>query len=235
MLIRDKKHFTIGFIMLIVFVILLIVMSTPIFKGKNAFQVADNLFNSIAKASSYRMPQLEREAHKLNGTGINWIIESDRIFEPALTKKILTTAGIELSADGEKIRVRGDLGIIAAAALKDAKVMYFDREQDIAVKYDASGKKALFAWWKLLKEGKEILKREKKVGQASFLDDVMKKGLEVGYNFYGIASEKASAKAGILAFSLVFYVLYTIWWGFSIFFLFEGFGLAMEAGEKKEI
>jgi len=67
------------------------------------------------------------------------------------------------------------------------------------------------------------------------VDDVVKKGIEVGYNFYGIASEKASKKAGALAFSLIFYVFYTVWWGFSIFFLFEGFGLVMEAGKKEEI
>jgi hypothetical protein len=57
----------------------------------------------------------------------------------------------------------------------------------------------------------------------------------VGYNFSGIAPEKVSSKTITLIVSLVFYVCYTIWWGFSIFFLFEGFGLAMEAGKKEEM
>jgi hypothetical protein len=30
-------------------------------------------------------------------------------------------------------------------------------------------------------------------------------------------------------------VVYTMWWGFAIFFLFEGFGLEMKAGKKKEM
>ena len=235
MLIRDKKHFIIGFIMLILFVMILIVMSTPVFKGKNAFQAADNLFNSIAKASSYKIPQLEKQAHGFKGTAVNWAMDRGSIFLPDLTKRLLVTAGAQVSLDEGNFRVKGDLGKITAAALKDAEIMYFDKEKDITIKYSAPGKEVLFSWWRVLKQAKEILKRQKKVKEASFVDDVVKKGIEVGYNFYGIASEKASKKAGTLAFSLVFYVFYTVWWGFSIFFLFEGFGLVMEAGEKEEI
>jgi len=235
MLIRDKKHFIIGFIMLILFVMILIVMSTPVFKGKNAFQAADNLFNSIAKASSYKIPQLEKQAHGFKGTAVNWAIDRESIFLPDLTKRLLVTAGAQVSLDEGNFRVKGDLGKITAAALKDAEIMYFDKEKDITIKYSAPGKKVLFSWWRVLKQAKEILKRQKKVKEASFVDDVVKKAMEVGYNFYGITSEKASKKAGTLAFSLVFYVFYTVWWGFSIFFLFEGFGLVMQAGEKEEI
>jgi hypothetical protein len=35
---------------------------------------------------------------------------------------------------------------------------------------------------------------------------------------------------------LLFYVMYTMWWGFAIFFLFEGFGLTMKKSKiKKEV
>jgi hypothetical protein len=34
----------------------------------------------------------------------------------------------------------------------------------------------------------------------------------------------------------VFYVVYTLWWGFAIFFIFEGIGLSMtKAKVKKEV
>jgi len=235
MLIRDKKHFIIGFIMLVAFIMILIVMSTPVFKGKNAFEAADNLFNSIAKASSYKIPQLEKQTHGFKGTAVNWEMHREDIFLPELTKRLLVTAGAQVSSDEASFQVKGDLGKITAAALKDAEIMYFDREKDIIVKYGSPGKRVLFAWWKVLKQAKQILKRQKKVKEASFVDDVVKKGIEVGYNFYGITPEKASKRAGTLAFSLVFYIFYTVWWGFSIFFLFEGLGLVMEAGEKEEI
>jgi hypothetical protein len=235
MLIRDTKHFTIGLIMLIVFAIVLIVMSLSLFGGKNAFQAADNLYNSIAKASSYKIPQLEKLAQRFTGTAIDCAIAIERISEPDLTRRLLVSAGAEASVEDGRFSVKGDLGRIASAALKDAETMYFDREKELSARYENPGKKVLFAWWKVLSQAQENLKRQKKVSQASFLDEVIKKGVEVGYNFYGIAPEKASSKVGTLAFSLIFYILYTIWWGFSIFFLFEGFGLAMEAAKKEEM
>jgi hypothetical protein len=43
-------------------------------------------------------------------------------------------------------------------------------------------------------------------------------------------------KAGLMTFLLVFYVAYTLWWGFAIFFIFEGIGLTMsKAKVKKEV
>jgi hypothetical protein len=42
------------------------------------------------------------------------------------------------------------------------------------------------------------------------------------------------ARAGILSFSLIFYVIYTLWWGIAVLFMFEGIGLEMKKGHKKE-
>ena len=67
------------------------------------------------------------------------------------------------------------------------------------------------------------------------MSEVIKKGVEVAFNFYGIEPQSVVSKAGILSFALVFYVIYTLWWGVAIFFLFEGFGLQMKAGAKKEV
>jgi len=33
----------------------------------------------------------------------------------------------------------------------------------------------------------------------------------------------------------VFYVVYTMWWGYGIFFMCEGLGLEMTARKKKEM
>ena len=235
MLIRDRKRFTIGIVMLIVFTIVLIVMSLPVLGGKNTFEAADHLYNSIAKGSSYKIPKLEKQAQGFKGTAIDCTIDAEAISNMDLARKIAAMAGIQLSQSGGKLTLKGDLGTMALAALKDADLMYYDKETQVSDKYGKPGKQVLFTWWKLLKETKNTLKRKKLVKQASFLDEVVKKGIEVGYNFSGIAPEKASSKAGTLTFSLVFYVCYTIWWGFSIFFLFEGFGLAMEAGKKEEM
>lgn len=235
MLVRDKKSFALGFIMFIIFIGILIVMSCPFFEGRDAFEAADNLFNSIAKGSSYKIPTLKIKANKFEGTEVNWVINLNNIFAPELTKKILTTAEAQVSSENGNLKIKGDLGEIASMALKDAESMYFDKEKEISEKYGTSGKSALFAWWKVLKEGKDILKREKKVDQSSFIEHVVKKAIEPAYNFYGITPEKASSKIGTIIFLLIFYVAYTVWWGFSLFFLFQGLGFVLEAGEKEEM
>jgi len=58
----------------------------------------------------------------------------------------------------------------------------------------------------------------------------MKKGVECSYNYYGIDPQQISDRLGIVVFSLVFYVLYTVWYGFAILYLFQGLGLKLEHG-----
>ena len=40
--------------------------------------------------------------------------------------------------------------------------------------------------------------------------------------------EERLKKIGVVIFSLVFYVIYTLWYGFAIMFMFEGWGLKLE-------
>ena len=92
-------------------------------------------------------------------------------------------------------------------------------------------KEVLYTWELIFNDLKEVLNEQKHFDQAQFINEVMYKGVEVAYNYCGI---EASSNNGILVFALVFYVVYTLWWGFAIYFLFEGVGLIMTAGEKKE-
>ncbi|RKX62839.1 MAG: hypothetical protein DRP41_06955, partial [Thermodesulfobacteriota bacterium] len=61
------------------------------------------------------------------------------------------------------------------------------------------------------------------------------KGVEASYNFYGVEPEKAGGHVALVSFLLIFYVVYTVWWGFAIYYLFEGLGLkTTKAKVKKE-
>ena len=39
----------------------------------------------------------------------------------------------------------------------------------------------------------------------------------------------------ILVFALLFYLAYTIWWGYAIMYLFDGLGLQMKKAKKTEV
>jgi len=62
----------------------------------------------------------------------------------------------------------------------------------------------------------------------------MKKGIEPAYNFYKIEPQSIFDKAFTATSLLVFYVVYTIWWGFGIFYLFDGLGLSMKKAKVKQ-
>lgn len=63
---------------------------------------------------------------------------------------------------------------------------------------------------------------------------MISKGVEPSYNFFGITPMRVVDNIPLVAGFLIFYVIYTMWYGFAIFELFEGIGLTMKKSAKKE-
>ena len=72
------------------------------------------------------------------------------------------------------------------------------------------------------------LKQQKKFKLAKMAELVNSKAVETAYNYYGIDGQKITDRIGVVLFSLVFYVVYTLWYGFGIMYLFEGWGMRLE-------
>ena len=62
---------------------------------------------------------------------------------------------------------------------------------------------------------------------AQLTHTVQAKTVECAYNYYGIEPWKVSDKVGLVLFSLIFYVVYTVWYGYAIIFLLEGWGFTL--------
>lgn len=71
----------------------------------------------------------------------------------------------------------------------------------------------------------KALKKQSAFEQAKVAFNINAKVVETAYNYYKVKPEKIMDKMGIVIFSLVFYVVYTMWYGFAILFVFEGWGL----------
>lgn len=236
MLIKDKKHFSWGALLAVGFVAVFIYMFTPSFgDGLNAFEASDKMFNSISKGSTNYIPGLIADAAKLEGSAVDLVVLEG---QPVLAQRagvLLAANGVAAEVGESGLRVTGGLGAIVGAALRDSQDMFANDGAAVSARYDMPEREALFVWWKLFGSMDTALKAEKRWGDAKFLATVVAKGVEVGYNYYQVVPESAGSKAGMLVFALVFYVIYTMWWGYAIFFLFEGFGLVMKAGAKKEV
>jgi len=235
MLIHDKKEFTLGLVMAIGFAAVFIYMFTPSFKGNNAFEAADNLFNSISKGSTYYVPELEKKTADWKGKSISLTMDLGKEQMAADAVTLLTAAGMAAQAAGTKVAASGDLSVLATAIIKDVDDMFYNRGDAVKQRYNIEERLAMYTWWNILKKADKDLKSQSLFKESTFLLTVQTKGVEVGYNYYKIDPWKAAENKGILTFSLVFYVIYTLWWGFSIFYLCEGVGLKMKKSAKKEV
>ena len=234
MLIQDKKHFTWGAALAVSFFVVLWYMFTPNFGGQNAFHASDALFNSIAKDSTYYMPKVMEQAKEFDGNMIAVTVLSEEAALAAEGAVILERNGASVTSADAGLSYEADLGKLLAAALADSDAMFFNKGEELEAKYGIEARRVMFLWWKILTGTITELNLQKHFKPALFIQTAIAKGVEVGYNFYGIQPQSASSKAGTLAFALVFYVIYTLWWGFAIFFLSEGIGLQMKKGKRTE-
>ena len=57
-MVTDKLKFYTGLGMLLLFIIMMAVIFSPIFNGKNGLQYLDELYNSLSKGSAYYIPKI---------------------------------------------------------------------------------------------------------------------------------------------------------------------------------
>jgi predicted Zn-dependent peptidase len=91
-------------------------------------------------------------------------------------------------------------------------------------------------WYNVLPQISKEFAKDKKIEESKIVSTVSKKAVETAYNYYGVEAQKVSEKALLMTGLLVFYVIYTMWWGFAIFYIFDGIGLTMSKSKvKKEV
>ena len=235
MIVKNKKHFVWGLTLGASFVVILLLMFSPIFHGENGLRAADRMFNSIAKGSTNYFPGLLEKNRHFQETRLEVTLKLADEDMAGKAARLLAEAGVVSKLNGVEVKASGYLSQVLEAALQDSEAIFHNQGEKIAAKYGYPGKEVLYVWWSAFKSLDKELKKQKMFAAASFLADVVKKGVEVSYNFHGIEPQSASSKAGILSLSLVFYVIYTLWWGYAILFLFEGVGMQMKKGAKKEV
>jgi len=234
MLVRNKKTFALGVVFAISFIAVLALIFSPVFDGKNGLVFSDDSFNKLAKGSSYFIPKVSKSVEKFVGKPLSVSIKLDKAEDAEPTAKLFTTAGAKADVKDTEIKIEGDLGIILQSALKDSDSMFNNDGKTVSDRYGYEEKTVMKNWWAALSSIEKGLKKDKLVAEAKVVSDVIKKGVEPGYNFYKIAANKVVDHAGMMSGLLVFYVAYTMWWGYAIFYMFDGLGLSMKKAKVKK-
>lgn len=237
--------------MAIGFSVILFLTFSPIFpksadgKAQNGLQWADETFNRLSKGSSYFIPKVTKNVEKYVGKRISVAVKMDKEGDKpgdaekraVNASKVFIAAGVNVTVTGPELKVEGDLGKILLAALQDSDAMYKNDGNFIRTKYGTDDEKKMFRqWYNAFGKFDKVLKKQGNIEEANIIGEVTKKAVETAYNYYMIDAIQVKDKVGLMTFLLVFYVAYTMWWGFSIFFFFEGIGLTMKKAKvKKEV
>jgi len=235
---NNKKALGIGAFLALTFFGVLGLIFSPVFgEGKNGLVFADDMFNKLSKGSSYFIPAVAKNNEKFKTTDVAVVIKLDKPDQMnPLALKLLATAGAQANTASPEIKINGNLGTVMTQVLTDSDEMFKNEGAKVAARYGADEKEVMTSWWNILKGMDKELKKQGKIPEAKIVSDVMKKAVEPAYNFYKIEGQQVSEKAGMMVGLLVFYVMYTMWWGFAIFYLFEGIGLTMKKAKiKKEV
>jgi hypothetical protein len=224
-MIADKKKFGMGLGLFVGFVAVFILMFMPLFDGQNTLNYMDNLYNTISKASAYYIPDLQaaNDARAEKEISVELQYATDRRAEQAAA--LFSATGAAVETDGAKVEVRGDLTAIVAKGLADADAMFQNDGQKLEGQYGYPARQALYNWWATFHEIERTLKKQKQFDAAHVVAQVNKKAVETAYNYFGIEPQSIGENFWIVLLSLGFYILYTLWFGYSILFMFEGWGL----------
>jgi hypothetical protein len=226
-MIANSRKLLAGLALMTAFTIVLVVMFLPIFEGRNALDYMDGLFNSVSKGSAYYIADLRTEAEGRRGNAVAVSLEVASDTQARQVAELLRTGGATVQAGEGELQVSGDLGGILGGALRDSDEMFANAGAGVRDRYGYEEKRVLFNWWTVLKAMEEDLKRQSRFAEAAFVVKVKEKAVECAYNYYGIEPWKVSDRIGLVLFALVFYVVYTVWYGYAIIFLLEGWGFTL--------
>lgn len=235
-MIRDSKAFIIGIIMMVSFLGIYLYMMSPSFgNGRNGLEFADDLFNSISKGSVENVigSEVEKTA-QFNGTEIAVDLKGKDESQAERWSQVLQKVeGSEVSVNKEVVSFKGDLGKVFANISADCQAMFENNGDAIQQKYNTDPRDATNRWYNITKAMTKSLDAQERFKESLAIQSYQQKVIEPAYNYYGVETLHVSEHATLMTFMMVFYLIYTLWYGFAIYYLCQGLGITMSKSGKK--
>lgn len=228
MKIKNKKQFGLGLILFVAFWASLIISLLPVFGGKNLLDVTDDLFNSVSKDSSYYIPEVREEAEKNEGNQVAFTTKGKDEAQTQRIKKLFETNGATVATSDKSLKVNGDLGGMMMSVADDSDAMFANNGSAVANKYGYNEKEVMYDWETGLDAAQKDLTRQDQFEDSKAIQETMERAVEPAYNYYGIEASSPRSEFIPIAVALAGYIIYTIWYGYSLLFMFEGWGLKLE-------
>jgi len=224
-----KKQLGIGLFLMTTFIAVMIAIFMPFFDGANALDYLDNLYNSISKGSAYYVPKVEHMVEEHGSEVVTLNLKMADAKTALAAEQLFSTTGATTAVENNNLMVSGDIEAIFESCLEDTEAAYHNRGEDHVARYGMEARPTLYTWWQALSAMEKDLNRQKLFAAARLAQTVQSKTVECAYNYYGIEAQAIKDRWGTVLFSLLFYVLYTVWYGYGIMYVFEGLGFELEA------
>ncbi len=224
-----KKQLGIGLFLMVTFIAVMVAIFMPLFNGDNALNYLDNLYNSISKGSAHYIPKVEHLVEKHGSEVVTLNLKLPDASAASAAEKLFARAGATTAVQDNNLMVNGDLATIFSICLEDAEAAYQNDGNELTRRYGDEARAILHSWWQSLGAMEKDLNRQKLFPAAQLTHTVQAKTVECAYNYYGIEAQAIRGRWGTVLFSLVFYVLYTVWYGYGIMYIFEGLGFELAA------
>ena len=233
-LVADARKLKLGLAGLVLFSVAMAMFLFPFSGDRSALAWSDNLFNELSKSSANFVSEAEGRARKTVGQPVDLGVHPRDLADRSQIVRLLRANGFQARiTDDDRVRVSGDLGRLALAATADAEAAFRNDRSALQAKYGTNGYEPIYHWWTVFDGLTRRYVQENRGTEADFAKFMSSKVLEPAYNFRGIRCCDIGGNAFPAAVLLVFYVAYTLWYGFSILNVFEGLGISASPGGKK--
>jgi hypothetical protein len=174
------------------------------------------------------MDEMKQEAQGLKGQQLDATLSFGSDIQAERIAVLFNANGAKATASAGDVQVQGDLGTLFMAATADSEAMYNNDDTSLQSRYGYDARAALYNWWTATNAIDKTLSKEKRFEAAKTIGTIKTKAIETAYNYFGVVPKHISDRLGTVIGSLIFYVVYTLWYGFAILFMFEGSGFRLE-------
>jgi len=233
-LVVNPRRFRIGVVGLVTFAAVLVVCLCPVFGGRTGLEQTDLFFNELAKHSACYIPEARAQVDRFKGQDIDLGVRPREMADPQRLVHVITTNGFAatITQDG-RVRVLGDLGLLATVVLDDADLAFRDDVDALRRKYAMTREEVVYCWWTIFNGLTRRYAQQNRSAETNFTQFITTKVLEPAYNFRGIQARDIRHRYLPVAALLGLYVLGTLWYGFAILYLFEGLGITATRSASK--
>jgi len=234
-LVVDHQKFAIGAAGLVAFLAAIGVCLAPVCGGETCLARADRLFNRLSKHSANGLAEAAARSAAFKGRSVDLGVRPRDEASLRDLARVVEGSGAraEITEDG-RLRIQGDLGRMAEAAVNDARALFDNDDDALKAKYGAAGEDVVYCWWAVFGGLSRRYAQEGLAAETNFARLVTTKVLEPAYNFRGIQARPISENVLPVVVLLVLYVAGTVWYGMSVMLIFEGMGIRATCSRQKK-